>query len=346
MKVRSLILATCVLHAVSTLGHASDNVRRKLGPSVNGSVQRVGNSSVEVKKVSGGIEKIPANQVLTIFYEKQPAVLRMIWTHLQNGRYADALAALNKIELKSVTRTEALQDIEYYKAVCAGRLALNGTGTIREAGSQMALFVKNNANSYHYFDACSLVGELLVALGRREQAEIYYSRVAAAPWPDVRMRADVAVGRIMLAQGKTLDAQLAFDRVLTEKTGGALAEAERLAARTGKAECLIADNKPTEAIRMLEEVLLAADPEQRELNARTYNALGTAQRKTGEPKKAILAFLHVDLLYPSVPDAHAEALANLVALWGAIDKPQRAAIDKKRLEGQYKGSHWADQAGQ
>ena len=58
--------------------------------------------------------------------------------------------------------------------------------------------------------------------------------------------------------------------------------------------------------------------------ARAYNVLGTAQRQAGRTKEALLAFLHVDILYSSVPHAHAEALANLADLWQQLHRSDRA----------------------
>ena len=37
-----------------------------------------------------------------------------------------------------------------------------------------------------------------------------------------------------------------------------------------------------------------------------------------------MAFLHVDILYATQPDAHAEALANLVELWEQVHRTERA----------------------
>ena len=66
---------------------------------------------------------------------------------------------------------------------------------------------------------------------------------------------------------------------------------------------------------MIEQMIQDTDPEQKELQARAYNALGDCYERAGRTKDALLAFLHVDVLYSTVPDAHAEALSHLVKLW-------------------------------
>ncbi|MEA1951308.1 MAG: tetratricopeptide repeat protein, partial [Planctomycetota bacterium] len=90
-------------------------------------------------------------------------------------------------------------------------------------------------------------------------------------------------------------------------------------------------------------IIMAADPEQTRLLARAYNAKGTALRKANKPNDALLAFLHVDVLYFSSPEDHAEALANLAELWGEIHKPQQAMQARQILKQRYKNSRWATQ---
>ena len=112
-------------------------------------------------------------------------------------------------------------------------------------------------------------------------------------------------------------------------------------AKLGKAGVLAASKKSTEAIKLVQDVLETADPEDAPLVARAYNVLGTAHRQAGRTQEALLAFLHVDLLYPSVADAHAEALANLAELWQQIHKMDRA---RRALEDDYPDSPWTKKA--
>jgi tetratricopeptide (TPR) repeat protein len=159
------------------------------------------------------------------------------------------------------------------------------------------------------------------------------------------MRSGVAAGRALLAQGKIHEALSAFDRVIDSLAEGDLAQSQRLAARLGKANALTADKKTEASIRLIEDVLNTANTEDVLLMSRAYNALGTAYRAAGRPKEALLAFLHVDVLYPSQPETHAEALANLVELWQEVHKPERANAAHKTLEEQYKDSPWARKLG-
>ncbi len=96
---------------------------------------------------------------------------------------------------------------------------------------------------------------------------------------------------------------------------------------------------------MVADVLKSADSEDTPLLAQAYNVLGAAQRQAGRTQAALLAFLHVDVLYASLPDAHAEALANLAELWEQVHKTERANRARKTLEEQYPDSPWVKKSG-
>jgi len=133
----------------------------------------------------------------------------------------------------------------------------------------------------------------------------------------------------------------AFDSVIRNNAEGELAEAQRLAARLGKARCYANTDRPDEAIKMITEIITKAEPEDIELHARAYNALGTAHRKADRVQDALLAFLHVDTLYFQVSEAHAEALSNLAQLWNEIGKTEEAVRAQQILAERYKNSPWA-----
>ena len=186
-----------------------------------------------------------------------------------------------------------------------------------------------------------MVGNLLVAAGAIDKAEPYYAILAKAPWPDFQMRAKVAMGRGLLAMGKTAEADKAFDEVMENTSTSDLAEGQRMMAKIGKSRCLVSNGKSAAAVKNLQEIIVAANADNVELHALAYNALGTALRKEAKPMDALLAFLHVDLLYSNNPEAHAEALANLEQLFNEIHKPDKARRIRAVLDDRYKDSRWA-----
>ena len=110
----------------------------------------------------------------------------------------------------------------------------------------------------------------------------------------------------------------AFDKVIANEKEDALSKAQAQAAKMGKASVFVAMKKFDEAVRLIESILQQADPDDAGDMARAYNILGNALRQQGKNKEALMAFLHVDLLYSSAADAHAEALFNLAELWDLI----------------------------
>lgn len=345
MKTHWLVAAAILSLTIGGMSQALDSVKTAKGTQ-HGHV--VGMSAVKVdleQGANGSLPKeIPVNQIVSVIYEDDPAELKTAKVNVAAGRYTDAAAALERIK-DEVTRPEVRQDIEFYKALCAAKLALGGSGKIADAGRQMKAFVDSNAKSYHYFEASEVLGDLLVAIHQYPQAAEYYGRLDKAPWPEYRMRAGAAGGRALLAQGKVDEAIAVFDKVMATDVEGEMAQEQRTLAKLGKAAAMVAQKNPDEAIKMVDEVLKTADAEDAPLMARAYNVLGSAHRQAGRTKEALLAFLHVDVLYASQSDAHAEALANLADLWEQVHKTERANRARRTLEEDYQDSPWAKKAG-
>ena len=301
----------------------------------------------EQSTVCGVQKEVPVNEILTIIFNDDPKELKRAKDYIVKDRYAEAAAALEGIK-EEPGQPEVRLELEYYRALCDARLALANKGEtaeaekrVADAGRRMKAFADAHPNSYHYFEATALVGDLLLAFRQYPQAAEYYGRLAKAPWPDYQMRAGVAVGRTLLAQGKNDEAVAVLDKVIASAAIGDLADAQRTLATLQKANALVALQKPDEAIVLAERVLANADPGDAVVKAQAYNIMGTAHRQAGRTEEALFAFLHVDFFYSEVPTAHAEALWNLAALWEQLHKIERANAARKTLEEHYKDSRWA-----
>ena len=334
MNSRMVIPAAAVWLAASTASWALDTIRTT-GPTVKGRV--VKQNAVEVTVEQGATTKtVPVNQIEAIYYDNEPTLLNTVRTAIAAGRYEDALEALQRIDPDGITRLEIKRDLEFYKALATARMALAGGGDPKEARKLMESFGKTASDSYHYLEACEVVGDLLVSQGEFAAAEAYYAPLAKAPWPDYKMRAGVALGRAQLADGKVADAMKSFQAVSKMDAAGARADRQRLEASLGQARCLIHQKQHDEAVRLAEDVVNKADPEQAPLLAPAYNVLGAAHREAGRPEEALLAFLHVDVLYSYSPADHLVALENLHQLWTQLQKPERAAQAAETLRERYK----------
>jgi tetratricopeptide (TPR) repeat protein len=317
-----------------------DRVRTTRG-SEAGELTDMTPTEVTIDKGTSGTRKIAVNDIASITFHDEPTELTQARVNAKNGGYVNASELLQKVDLSKVDRDFIKQDVEFYQAFCGAKLALNGTGEINSAGSRLNDFVRKNRQNFHYWEALDTMGDLLAASEKFDGAQKQYAELAKAPWPDYQMRAGTALGRTLQAQGKHTEAIQQFDTVLAISDEGEAAKAQKLSATLGKAVSLAATGHVDDAAKSIEDVIANADPEQKDLQARAYNALGNCYERAGKSKDALLAFLHVDVLYSTVPDAHAEALSHLVLLWQAVGQEARAREAKQTLQEKYANSKWA-----
>jgi len=162
-----------------------------------------------------------------------------------------------------------------------------------------------------------------------------------APWHDYQMAARIGKARLLLLQNKLSDAQAAFQVVIGEPAKNSSELARRYEAQIGKATCLQLQKQYAEAVKELNDVIQHAPAEASALQAEAYLRQGDNLEAEGKTKEAVLAYLHVDLLFSREKPLHAEALFHLVRLWTAVGKPSRAADARARLTGTYPNSPWS-----
>lgn len=348
MMRRNMAVVGLLALSQAALAWADDIVKPKVGLQVRGNIAEMSNKEVVVR--TGAISKrVPVNEIESISYDGEPAGIKGVRNAVKKDDLELATKELGKLDPSDMHRTELKADYEYLKALCAARQALsdNDSAAKLDAGRQLIAFEKNHPQNYHYFDACELLGDLLGSLGKYDKAAVFYQKLEAAPWPDYRVRAGSLIGRSLAMQKKYKEAIEKFDAVLAEARNHAGKDVERqaMAATLDRATCLAGLGQVDEGIKIAQEIVDRAPKEDPELHARAYDALGTCYRMAGKKNQALLAFLHVDLLYSSFPDQHAEALANLSTLWTEVNKRERGIQARERLKDRYPYSQWAQTAG-
>jgi tetratricopeptide (TPR) repeat protein len=331
----ALIAACCCL----TLARA-DKVKLAAGTQSAGKLTEITPSELTLE-IGSTKKKIPVNQVESVQFDGEPTELTQARAAVHLGRYDEAVPLLAKIDASKITRSEIAKDVEFFKALAAARLALAGSGSKAEAGKKLFAFEKAERTSFHYFETCQMLGDLLVALDKFSDAETFYNKLSEAPWPDYKMRSGVLVGRALVGQKQFDRANAKFDEVLAIEGSGPEADRQKLAARLGKATALAAAGKTDDAIKFVEEIIAQADAENLELQARAHIVLGNSYKAAGRKKEALYAFLLVDLLYSRFGELHAEALANLATLWADVENADRAKQARNLLKEKYPSSVWA-----
>jgi tetratricopeptide (TPR) repeat protein len=330
---------------LSTFGRlaAEDLIFRKSGTSDRGTITKI--SKTDVTLTANGVDRpIPANEIVRITFEGEPNTMARVRRDLSEKNYKSALDELKTIDTAGVEREFIKQEIEFSRALCMAQLAMNEGGDKAAAENALRDFASKFRDSYHFYHAAELAGDLAASAGKYAEAATYYNAVAKVSWDDMRLRGSVALGRMLSAQGKHAEALQRFDAVVNDPVNTAETQPLKQQAIVGRAVCLAETGKHDEAIEALageKGVIAVNDPKDVELMSRAYNALGTASLKAGKKKEALLAFLHTDLLYFSEPDAHAEALYHLASLWADVNKADRSVDARNTLKQRYAGSVWA-----
>lgn len=307
---------------------------------LRGTILEIGKDQVMIA-VSGVNRTIPVNEIARITFADEPSELNNARNASLTGKWGVADGELKKLNPAEVTREAIKQDVDYYKALVLAKLALTEGGDKAAASTAMLNFAKTAPGSFHFYDAAEILGDLAVASGDFAGAVRFYGSIEKAPWSDYQVKAALAVGRALVAQGQFDAALQKFDAASGIDLPGPEGNQLKLMATAGKAQCLAETGKPDEGIALLQDIIAKNDPQDVALFARTYNALGNCYLKAGKTKDALQAFLFTDILFNAESDAHAEALYRLSKLWGDVNKKERAVAARAALQQQYGGSYWA-----
>ena len=205
----------------------------------------------------------------------------------------------------------------------------------------MLNFVKSAPQSYHFYDAAELLGDLAMASGKWVDAVKYYGPISNARWPDYQMRANNAIGLALLSEKKFDEAQEKFKAVTASEQSTAEANRQKNFANVGKAVCLAKTGKAEEAVTALQDLINKNDPQDTVLFARAYNALGRCYIKLNKPKEAVLRCYIPTCCFIPTPMRMPRLLYHLSKLWSDINKSDRAVAARGTLRERYAGSIWA-----
>ncbi len=278
-----------------------------------------------------------------VTFSDAPALLTSAHASIASGQLEDAQEKLGKIDLGDVQRDIVVDEVKYYIAYCTAKLALAGSGDKAAAVNAMRPFAENTG-TYHYYEANEITGDLALGIGRADVAANYYKNVGSAPWPEFKVKAAVLEANALLAQENYKDAGAKYQMVIGANLNTPLATRQKELATLGKAKCLAHLGKPADGISDCEKIIANSDSRDGELFARAYNALGACHNAADNKKDALLAYLHVDLLFYQDPAQHAEALYHLIDLWKENNMADRAIKARQLLKTRYPGSVWSAKA--
>lgn len=343
---RSLWVVVALALSTSQAFSAEMITRRRDKP-LSGDVTGVSKTEVTVKVKTPKEEtiKVPANVVQSITWTGESPEAILARADESGGRYQKAIDAYQKaIQGAKAANALAKVDLEYGIARSRGKLALTDASQLDEAIKKLEEFRSKQGDHYRFYEAVGLLGQLYLAKKDIAKAQAAFETLGKAPWKESQLASKIAMGRLLLADDKPDEAVTAFDAVIGQPADGPQEESQRQEAMIGKVRVLLNQKKFEEAQKLLEEVIDKADPEDARVNAEAWLRLGDCLREQGKDKDALLAYLHIDVLYATEKSMQAEALFHLTRLWEKVGQKGRAAEARDKLEGdEFKGSEWARQ---
>ena len=331
-------LALCVAAAWAGGAARADEVELSNGERpLRGTVASADRGGLSVESPGREPDEVAAADVASVSWDGEPPTLALRRASEARGKLAEALegyrAALSDFDAAGPL---ARSDLEFLIARVQAKLALNDPARRDEAIKALRAWLAANPDHFRTDPAFLLLADVQRAAGDLDAAAATLDEAKQSPSPAFQTAAAVDAAGLTLDRGEADAALAAFEGILADAEGRA---AQR--AKLGKAGALIRLNRPAEALTAIGEVIAEANAEDAEVMAPAYVRRGDAHQAAGETKAAILAYLHVDVLYPGAAAARAESLFHLAKLWNAAGFPGRAAEAAAALKTDYPGSDWA-----
>ncbi len=346
-RVGRFLVPVMILATMCVPGFAADIVIRKdssvqlvgqiTGISSEGITMEIGSKKAETK--------VPANEIARVRFDGEPALLNSARNKEEAGHLAEALDAYEEFLASAPAGARHLRtDLEFLIARTSARIALADPSLIAGAVQKLDAFRKAHPDSYRYYESLGHLMKLHMARKDYNAAKVILALMQNAPWPEYQSATRIDGAMVQLYTGDPAGALAAFDEVIAMPATTAAEKNRRFEAVLGKASGLQQLDRHQEALAALEALIREAPQEDAALLAEVYVRQGDSYLATGQNKPALLAYLHVDVLYESEAGFHAEALYRLVSLWGTLGQPARAADAAERLKSQYPNSKWAKEA--
>ncbi len=340
-----LVLIVCLTTVPSA--RAIDQVlRRSSTTPTRGKITAISKTGLTVKPQVGADVTVPANDIVDVRWDGEPAKLITARGADRAARFNRALEGYADVTTDPKAGSANIKlDLQFLVARATAGQALAGAGKLADAKAKLETFLQMGGNNFRYFSAVGLLGRVELALGNHEQAKAQFTTLSAAPWLDYKMAGQSAQAKVLLVQDSVDEALAAFQKVITQggNSNDAAVKGQKYAAVLGKSTCLLRKQGKASyeaALKDLAGVLNEASDINTGVLAEAYLRQGDCLRLLGRQKEAVLAYLHVDLLFAAEATVHAESLYHLGTLWSAVGHPERASSARERLRSDYPQSPW------
>ncbi|PHQ37199.1 tetratricopeptide repeat protein [Rhodopirellula bahusiensis] len=303
---------------------------------VLGKIKSISKNGI-VMTVSGKDQTFNAGAIEKVLFQGDPSELTQGREFALDNQFDQAIAELKSVDTGKLNREPQKVDFAYYVMYCQARQALSGNGDLRASATAALNFIKQNTDSFHFYDTAKLLGDLAVELGSYDQASKYYGSLRNAPSAETKIESLYLNALVKLAQNNDADAASDLQKIVN--IGVQSPEGARLQtlAKAALAIATAKQGKGQEALDMVNELIAKLNPIDTETAAEIYNAQGASYAAMGDNEGALLAYLHTQLMFSTHPGPHSEALKQLADLWTKVGKPDRAAEARSELQQRYPG---------
>jgi len=343
----NLIRRTCILAAIFSLMPSAllavDAVYRKSNTTpAQGTVTSVSKTEIKVKPRIGNEVSVPISDIEQVRWDGEPAALNLSRSSERSGYFDKAIEGYQKASTDYAGDSKYLKEvIEFLVARATGKAALADPQRSAEAVQLLEGFKTSHADSFRYFECLYYLGEVYMAMKDVPKAKAAFDEMEQSPLRAYKMTARVSNARLLLNEGKISEAQALFAAVANEQTTDASELSRKYEAMLGKAACEQQGQQFDAAIKTLETVIDQVPPSDTKTLAEAYVLQGNCFRDQNKIKEAVLAYLHVDVLFSNEKTLHPQALYQLARLWSTVGHPERGAEAESKLTTEYPNNEWA-----
>jgi tetratricopeptide (TPR) repeat protein len=338
-KANRFLVCTAIALGTSLFAVADDRIYPKTGAAATGKITKVTPAEVSIE-VRGKEQKFATNDISKITFNDEPKGLERGREQVLLKQYDQALEELKKLTPAGIENPLIVQDIEFYRWYCEGKLGLAGSGDKQAAMKGLLALATRNSSTHHLYELSEMLGELSLAINQPEKAISFFNMLLRAPSAETKASGVYRLGTVELELNKIAEAKERFSQLGSAPSNTPEMIRIKILAEIGLAICENQEGKSQEALEKLNGMIQKYDSTDQALFARLNNAKGACYSKMNKPDRALLSYLQTDLLFFTDPETHAEALYNLKALWPTQGKPDRAADAQARLVSQYASSRW------
>jgi tetratricopeptide (TPR) repeat protein len=287
-----------------------------------------------------GTEEIPVWEIEKLAAGNEPSEVERARDRIEDGRYDEAIELLEKVKVGDNPITDA--EVAFNLALASANIAFNGGSvTATDAAGEMTKFLKANPKSHHSIPATELMGRLAMAAGKLEFASKQFSNLTKSKWPEYVARGHFNAGEVLMRQEKFTLAVNAYDKAIDLEANDDMTRRLKLLAQCQKAKAQAMTGDSVESIKQLESIIKQENPDDKELFAYAYNALGACYLKANDPVEAQEKFLFTHLLFDTETGPHAEAVYQLANIWSKQQRTDRASEARQILKTKYRNTWWA-----